>query len=138
MTTLPAAESSIQAKAHFWLEHGEQLTKDLYAIKDEITAHMRERGDLPGLGLQYRYEYPVDAGAEFPHLVSKHLLEVEVQEAGDFGRLLDLVLEQMPEAKTRVNVRMDGRRVNQVLLRGGADAARLQQLRIGKARLVRK
>lgn len=135
LDTLPPTDAAPDELARWWIESGVVLQRYLGVVRDRLVAHMVEQGDLPGLGLAWRYEWAPDAGAEFPHLLRSQVLHAEHPDPAAIGRMLELLVEQVPDAKLTTETKIDGRKANQVILRGGADGARLQELRAARPRL---
>jgi hypothetical protein len=138
MAASPQIDADIADLAHWYKTEGRDLELAIRRIKDRLTAHMIDNGDLPGLGLAYRTEWAPDAVAEFPELVRQWSLTADVVDASTFDRLLELVTEEVPEAIIRQESKIDGRRANQVILRGGQAGERLRALKTDVPRLVVK
>ncbi len=121
--------------AAWYTSFGQKYERGIRRAKERLTETMIAGGDLPGLTLEYSYEWPPEAAEEFPDLVRSLSITAEVADAGEFARLVDLVVEQAPEARVTTDRKLDGRRANQVILRGGQAGARLQELRAARPRL---
>ena len=135
---IPSLDSTPDELARWWLDTGQHLSAELWRVRDRLIDHQVQHGDLPGLGVTFYYEWNPEAANEFPDLVRARSVAVDDLTEPDFQRLVELVVEQVPSAKVTTGQKIDGRKANQVILRGGTDGARLQELRAGKPRLVVK
>ena len=135
---IPSLDSTPDELARWWLDTGQHLSAELGKVRDRLIDHQVQHGDLTGLGVTFYYEWNPEAGNEFPDLVRARSVTADDLTEPDFQRLVELVVEQVPSAKVTTGQKIDGRKANQVILRGGADGARLQELRSGRPRLVVK
>jgi hypothetical protein len=122
-------QNDIATLAAWWSEHASAVKRALTSIQDALVAHLLTGAELPGLTLSHRYTYAVDAGSEFPQLVSQRTLSLSLEDEERWQELLDLVLTAMPDAETTFDLKIDGRKANSLILADAAGAERLRQLR---------
>ncbi len=135
---VPSLDTPIEELAQWYLTVGKPFERASAKVRAALTAHMIENGNLPGMTLEFTYDWAPDAGAEFPHLVRKLTATISHTDPAVMGRIVELVTEQTPDATITTETKIDGVKANSVILRGGADADRLRSLRSAKPRLVVK
>jgi hypothetical protein len=138
VVTIPGLEVAPAQLAEFWLQRGIVITEVLRSIKARLTQYLLEGQSLPGLSLTWSYEYPPDAAAEFPDLVTRRAVTATVGTEQEFQQIVEFLAEFVPEAENKFDLKIDGRRANQLILHGGNGGDRLKALRSETPRLVVK
>ncbi len=138
IVSVPPVDTDPAILADFWQRRGIALQAELRAIKDRITAALVEGASFEGLSLTWSYEYPPDAAAEFPDLVTKRAVTATVGSEAEFQQIVEFLAEFVPEADNKFDLRIDGRKASSMILHGGTGGDRLKQLRSETPRLVVK
>jgi hypothetical protein len=138
IVTVPPADTDPAILADFWQRRGISLMAELRAIKDRITAAMVAGATFPGMSLTWSYEYPPDAAAEFPDLVTKRAVTATVGTEAEFQQIVEFLAEFVPEAENKFDLKIDNRKANSIILHAGQGADRLKALRSETPRLVVK